>query len=223
MNYGKIKAALVIALCACVAGTAGASTPSTRAAQDDAANVVQVDAATLVRRLTSRNPLQRRDAAEELARQAAVEHRRLVEGYRVQEKDARVKLALDWALYRMGRNEALFSLVRALDSKQSEQSLGYLAQLESPEPLYIFLNRVNGNTQIRLLEVLARAGDAETLEKIKPFTASLDPVIADAAKFAEREIGIRLEETPATEPKRQRRVDEEGSETPPASEENETP
>ena len=79
-------------------------------------------------------------------------------------------------------------------------------QLESPAPLYVFLERVNGLTTIRLLEVLAALGDHDTLERLKPFTASLDPTIADAAKFAEREITIRLEETPAVEPKRERKV-----------------
>jgi hypothetical protein len=142
-----------------------------------------------------------------LARLAAVEHRRLAEGYRAQEKDARARLALDWALYRMGKGESLFLLVGALDEKkQAEQAVAYLKQLEGPEPLYVFLGRVNGNTQIRLLEVLAAVGDRATLEKILPYTQSLDPLIADAAKFAEREINIRVEETPAVEPKRQRKT-----------------
>ena len=161
----------------------------------------------------------RATAAEELARLASVEHRRLVEGYRVQEKDERVKLALDWALYRMGKNESLFPLVRALgEKKQAEQTVAYLKQLEGPAPLYVFLTRVNGNTQIRLLEVLAAVGDRDTLERIKPFTESLDPGIADAAKFAEREIQIRVEETPAVEPRRRRKVGEAADEgqTPPS-------
>ncbi len=174
----------------------------------------QTDAAPFAKRLASRNPLERRAAAEDIARQSDVTQRKLVEGYRWQEKDARVRVALDWALYRTGKDDALFSLVRALDSKQSEQALGYLAQMEGPEPLYVFLTRVNGNTQIRLLEVFARTGDATTLETIKPLTASLDPGIADAAKFAEREITIRLEERPADAPKRPRQVGE--SEQPPS-------
>src|SRR5215212_3358290 len=165
------------------------------------------DSSAVARKLSSRNASERRAAAEELARLAAVEHRRLAEGFRVQERDARVKLALDWALYRMGKNETLFQLVNALDEKgRAEQSVAYLKQLEGPEPLYVFLGRVNGNTQIRLLEVLAAVGDRATLEKIQPYTQSLDPLIADAAKFAEREITIRVEETPAVEPKRQRKV-----------------
>ena len=181
------------------------------ARQDEPSKAPGPDSATVARRLSSRAAPERRAAAEELARLAAVEHRRLVEGYRAQEKDARVKLALDWALYRMGRNEALFALVKALDEKgRAEQSVGYLKQLEGPEPLYVFLGRVNGRTQSRLLEVLASVGDRGTLEKIQPFTQSLDPLIADAAKFAEREITIRVEETPAVEPKRERKVGKDG-------------
>jgi hypothetical protein len=200
--------ALTLTLLALFAGQAHASgTPSRIRPQDETSGPAQIDSATVARRLSNPNASERRAAAEELARLAAVEHRRLVEGYRVQEKDARVRLALEWALYRMGKDESLYSLVRALEvKKQSEQAVAYLKQIESPEPLYVFLTRVNGNTQIRLLEVLAAVGDRGTLAQIEPFTASLDPGIADAAKFAEREINIRLQETPAVEPKRQRKV-----------------
>ena len=181
-------------------------------AQDEPSKAPGADSATVARRLSSKLVSERRAAAEELARLAAAEHRRLAEGYRAQEKDARVRLALDWALYRMGKNESLFPLVRALDEKrEAEQAVGYLKQLEGPAPLYVFLTRVNGNTQIRLLEVLASVGDRDTLERLKPFTESLDPGIADAAKFAEREINIRLEETPVVEPKRQRKTGKVGS------------
>jgi len=195
----KRKLVLTLTLLALCASHAAAQEGETRPAS--------FDSSAVARKLSSRVPTERRAAAEELARLAAPEHRRLAEGYRVQEKDARVKLALDWALYRMGKNESLFPLVRALDEKkEAEQAVGYLKQLEGPAPLYVFLTRVNGNTQIRLLEVLASVGDRDTLERLKPFTESLDPGIADAAKFAEREINIRLEETPAAEPKRRRKV-----------------
>ena len=176
--------------------------PSARAQEITAAK----SSADVARRLSSRNPLQRREAAEDLARAAAVEHLRLVEGYRLQEKDEHVRLALDWALYRMGRSQALFPLVDALDTSRAEQAVQYLSGLDGPTPLYIFLDRVNGKTQIRLLEVLARVGDSDTLERIKPFYTSLDPTISDAARFAEREITIRLEETPKEDPKRPRQT-----------------
>jgi len=185
------------------------------AAQDESDAARKISSSAVAVKLSSPNAGVRREAAEELARLALAEHRRLAEGYWVQEKDSRVRLALDWALYRMGKNESLFALVRALDEKKlAEQSVAYLKQLEGPEPLYIFLDHVNGNTEIRLLEVLAAVGDRTTLERVRPFTESLDPGIADAAKFAEREINIRLEETPKVEPKRPRKVGS-GDETAP--------
>jgi len=185
-------------------------------AQEDSSNPTAADSAAVARRLSSRNPVERRAAAEELARAAAAEHRRLTEGYRAQERDARVRLALDWALYRMGKNEALFGVVSELDSKKTaEQAVGYLKQIESPEPLYVFLGRVNGNTLIRVLEVLASVGDAATLERVKPYAESLDPGISDAAKFAEQEITLRLQEPPAAEPKRQRKVGSTSGDTQP--------
>lgn len=179
--------------------------------QDEPSKAPGADSSTVARQLSSRSPYERRKAAEELARLAAVEHRRLAEGYRVQERDERVRLALDWALYRMGANETLFAIVGALDEKgRAEQAVAYLKQLEGPEPLYVFLGRVNGLTQIRLFEVLAAIGNRDTLARIQPYTQSADPLVADAAKFAEREITIRVEETPAAEPKRERKVGKDG-------------
>jgi HEAT repeat protein len=163
---------------------------------DDAGNVDGASAAAQ-KQLASRDPLVRQRAAEELAGLAAPANRKLLEGYRLQEKKARVRLALDWALYRIGKTEALFTVVRALDSQRVNQANAYLTTLETPEPLYFFLERMNGNTQVKLLEVLAKIGDAGTLDKIKPYGESLDPKIAEAAQFATREIEQRLGQTPA--------------------------
>jgi len=133
---------------------------------DDAPGVrnMQGDAADAAKQLTDHDPLVRQRGAEELARLAATDWLHLVEGYRLQEKNARVRLALDWALYRMGKDEALYAVVRALDTGRAEQAAGYLASLETPEPLYAVLPQVNGNTQARLISVLGRSGDAATLE-----------------------------------------------------------
>src|SRR4026207_456576 len=58
--------------------------------------------------LGSSDPLVRQHSAEALARLAATDQRKLVEGYQLQEKNKEVRLALDWALYRMGRSEMLY-------------------------------------------------------------------------------------------------------------------
>src|SRR5918912_831583 len=119
--------------------------------QDQAA--IEDPAAPTLKQLASRDPVTRQRAAEELARLEATDNRRIVEGYRLQEKNARVRLALDWALYRMGKSESLFAIVRALDSSRFRQADSYLKMLDEPAPLYLFLERVNGNTQIKLLEI----------------------------------------------------------------------
>lgn len=190
----------------------GASASPIRVRQDDAP---QADVNVLVRRLTDRDAFVRQRAAEELARLAAVPQRKLVEGYRLQEKNARVRLALDWALYRMGKSDALYTVVRDLDSTRYNQSEAYLAELETPAPLYTILPRVNGNTQIKLLEALARAGDADTLQVVEPYASSADPKIADAARFATREITRRLNapQSPDTK-KRARQVGNVASDVP---------
>ncbi|HEX8651400.1 MAG TPA: hypothetical protein VF708_11215 [Pyrinomonadaceae bacterium] len=163
-------------------------------------------AADAAKRLFNRDPLVRQRAAEEMADLAAADWRHLVEGYRLQEKDSRVKLALDWALYRMGKTETLYAVVRALDSSRYAQAQSYLLKLDSPEPLYIFLKGANTKTTIRLLEVFARTGDAKTLERIDSYKTALDPQVARAAQVSAREINARLAQTPSDAPSRPRRV-----------------
>src|SRR5829696_8345970 len=126
--------------------------------------------AEFAKQLGSTDAHVRQRSAEALARLAATDQRKLVEGYQFQEKNKEVRLALDWALYRMGRAEALYRIIDELDSGRQEQAIGYLSELESPDVLYPFLKRANNAPRINagLLKALARIGDAQTLELIKP-------------------------------------------------------
>jgi HEAT repeat protein len=154
------------------------------------------NAAEFAKQLGSTDPLQRQRSAEALARLAAVNQRKLVEGYQLQEKNKEVRLALDWALYRMGRSEALYRIVEELDSGRQEQAIGYLSELEGPDVLYPLLNKKNNAPRVNagLLKALARIGDAQTLELIKPFRESHQPYVAEAAEIAHDEIEKRLGE-----------------------------
>jgi len=190
-----LKLGACIISCALAGGAAVAVTARTHAAvQDDDSGRGRSDSANaeLARQLSDANPLVRQHAAEELARRVAVDQMKMVEGYRREEKNGRVKLALDWALFRMGRRSALFSIVHALDSSHSNQAEAYLAQLEGPEPLYMFLDHENSKIQAKLLETLGRIGDAKTRDVIEPYMSSTDQRVADAARFATREITLRL-------------------------------
>ena len=154
------------------------------------------------------DPLVRRRSAEALAHLAAVDQKKLVEGYQLQEKNKDVRLALDWALYRMGKSEALFRVVRELDSSRQEQAVGYLAELESPDLLYPFLKKERNPARVTagLLKALARTGDAQTLELIKPYRESLQPYVAEAAEIASDEIEKRLGQETTTTHSRPRTV-----------------
>ena len=159
--------------------------------------------------LGSTDPLLRQKSAEALAKLAATDQRKLVEGYQLQEKNKEVRLALDWALYRMGKAEALYRVVDDLDSGRQQQAVGYLSELESPDVLYPFLKRANNAPRINagLLKVLARIGDAQTLDLVKPFRESHQPYVAEAAEIASDEIEKRLSEPAATTSARPRTVE----------------
>jgi HEAT repeat protein len=149
--------------------------------------------------LSSADPLVRQKSAEALAKLAATDQRKLVEGYQLQEKNKEVRLALDWALYRMGKAEALYRVVDDLDSGRQQQAINYLSELESPDVLYPFLKRANNAPRINagLLKTLARIGDAQTLELVKPFRESHQPYVAEAAEVAHDEIEKRVSEPAA--------------------------
>jgi len=167
------------------------------------------DPAEFAKQLGSTDAHVRQKSAEALARLAATSQRKLVEGYQLQEKNKEVRLALDWALYRMGRAEALYRIVDELDSGRQNQAVGYLAELESPDVLYPFLKRTTNAPRINagLLKALARIGDAQTLDLIKPFRESPQPYVAEAAEVAHDEIEKRLGEPAPTTRARPRTVE----------------
>lgn len=153
------------------------------------------------KQLSDSDPNVRRRSAEALAHLAATDQRKLVEGYELQEKNKEVRLALDWALYRMGRSEALYRIVRELDSGRQDQAIGYLSELESPDVLYPFLGKSNNPPRVNagLLKALGHIGDAKTLDLVKPFRDSHQPYVAEAAEIAHDEIEKRLAEPSASE------------------------
>lgn len=165
--------------------------------------------ADFAKQLGSADALVRQRSAEALARLAATDQRKLVEGYQLQEKNKDVRLALDWALYRMGKSELLYRIVDELDSGRQEQAIGYLAQLESPDLLYPALRRSTNAPRITagLLKALARIGDAQSLELIKSFRDSHQPFVAEAAEIAHDEIEKRLSEPASTTRVRPRTVE----------------
>ena len=166
-------------------------------------------AARWARQLGHYNPDVRQEAAEALARLAAVEQRKLVEGYQLQEKNKKVRLALQWALYRMGKSDFLFQIVRELDSGRHDQAVGYLSKLDTPALLHSYLKDEDKPPRITvgLLEALAVLGDQESLTLITPFRDSYMPGVAKAAEEAIEQIEVRLAQAEPTKPSRPRIVE----------------
>ncbi len=168
----------------------------------------RVDSAETAGQLGHVDPLVRQRAAEALARLAAGDQKKVVEGYQLQEKNKEVRLALDWALLRMGKGEMLFRIVNELNSSRHDQAVGYLKQLDRANLLYPFLKQ-NGNPRkvtMGLLEALAQLGDGETLEMIKPLRDSFAPGVAEAAEVAIELIEARIAQTETAPPSRPRTV-----------------
>jgi HEAT repeat protein len=146
-------------------------------------------------------------AAEEIARKAEPWFKNMVDGCRLQEKDSKVRLALDWALYRLGENKALFEIVKSLDSGRHTQAVGYLKELETPEPLYMFLPKAKKNAQVGIFEAFSAIGNSDTLNVIQPYRNSPFPEVAKAATIAEEQIALREKQGTDTGKARPRRLE----------------
>ena len=167
------------------------------------------------RQLGHSDPVVRQEAAEALARLAAIEQKKLVEGYHFQEKNKKVRLALEWALYRMGKSDMLFQIVRELDSGRHDQAVGYLSKVDTPALLHSYLKDEDKPARITagVIEALAVIGDQESLALITPLRDSFLPGVAAAAEDAIEKIEARLAQSEPAKPTRPRTV---GSTTDPA-------
>jgi HEAT repeat protein len=168
----------------------------------------RADTAELGRQLGSPDPLLRQRAAEALAQLAATDQRKLIEGYYLQEKNKSVRLALEWASYRIGKQDALYRIVRDLDSSRHDQAVVYLAQLDTPDLLYPYLEREKNKPKVLagILEALGKTGNSETKQKIEPFRDSLQEGVAAAAEQAIDQIEARASQGDVTKPGRPRTV-----------------
>ena len=176
---------------------------------DDDSVDARTDTRVIAARLGDPDPATRRKAAEALAKLAAVDQKKMIEGYRLQENDKQVRLALDWALYRIGKSDALYQVVLELDSDRHDQAVGYLAQIDSPALLHDFLARERSKPKVivGIVEILTLIGDNESLELIKPLRDSVAPGVAAAAESAVEQIEKRLAEANnSTAPSRPRIV-----------------
>ena len=110
------------------------------------------------------------------------------------EKKPAPRLAMNFALYSLGRREHLDPMVAALKERLlHQQALAYLLELKarvSPE-LVNYLNDDSPEVRRRLCLALGMIGDSASAEKLRPLLNDSDPEVVSEASRALRRIGAR--------------------------------
>lgn len=109
----------------------------------------------------------------------------------VRETTSEVKLAMSYALYRLGRGEHLLELV---DNIGRDQAYFYLLELSPQEvqTLYPELKTASGATKARLLDVIGLRADSSALPVVQEMMQSEDAKVVSAANLAMRRLRARV-------------------------------
>ena len=105
----------------------------------------------------------------------------------LREKSARVKLALNYALYHLEREEHLIEIVKNLDKDQAYYYLLEMNAKDVPQ-LYPYLKEADSSIRIRLLEITGLRGDLSAVPIIQEIAESPNKELASAANLALRRI-----------------------------------
>jgi HEAT repeat protein len=148
----------------------------------------------------------RQGAGEGLARAADPQSLSEVEKAVTVEKDASPKLAMEFALVALGKQDALDALVAELGTKiRGDVARAYLIELaRNPAflpKLYAYLQSPEVGVRRRLCEVLMYSGDQSSVPQLDRLEHDPDGDVAAAALRAKRALRARLEaQTPAQAP-----------------------
>jgi len=139
----------------------------------------------------------RQGAGEGLARAADPTSRSELEKALSTEKDASAKLAMDFALSALGKEDALNDVVSELGSKiRGDVARAYLVELtRNPaflSKLYPYLQSPDNGIRRRLCEVLMYSGDEGSLQQLDRLEHDSDNDVAAAALKAKTAIRARL-------------------------------
>jgi HEAT repeat protein len=148
----------------------------------------------------------RQGAGEGLARAADPQSRAELEKALTAEKDASAKLAMEFALAALGKEDALSDVVSDLGGKiRGDVARAYLTEL-SRDPaflpkLYPYLQSPDNGIRKRLCVVLMYSGDQGSLQQLDRLEHDPDRDVAEAALHAKRAIRARLDAAaPPTKP-----------------------
>ena len=140
----------------------------------------------------------RQGAAEGLARAADPQSLSELQKAQLAEKDAAPKLAVEYALAALGKDDALSEVVSGLSSKvRSDVARVYLTELaRNPAfltKLYPFLQSPDSGIRKGLCAVLMYSGDQGSLQQLDRLAHDPDGDVASAALKAKRAIRARMD------------------------------
>ncbi|MCS7312135.1 MAG: HEAT repeat domain-containing protein [Acidobacteria bacterium] len=143
--------------------------------------------------LTSPSAEVRRYAAEGLGRLGKPENAEAVGRAFLQEEDPAIRLAMDFALFRMGRLDHDVGFVRTLqqgDATRMAQLASYVTEyaFDILPALFRYMDRLDAGTQRRLVRLAAYAEDLAVLPLLEKYLDHPDGSLAAAAFEAIKEI-----------------------------------
>jgi HEAT repeat protein len=151
---------------------------------------------TFVENMTDKDPDRRQYAIEGLARIADPRYQDQISRLVLTEKNNDVKLAEYWALYKMGSTSNVQFVVRKLDTDQEGQARAYLMESTSPADLFPYIRSSSKEIRQKVIEILGRIGDQETIKELEPVVRTSSASTADTATVAIKRIEWRMSGRP---------------------------
>lgn len=150
---------------------------------------------TFVENMTDNDADRRQYAIEGLARIAEPRYLDQISRLVLTEKNNDVKLAEYWALYKMGSTSNIQYVVRKLETDQEDQARAYLME-SNPADLYPHINSSSRSVRHKVIEILGRIGDQDTIKELEPVVRTSSAATADVATVAIKRIEWRMSGRP---------------------------
>ena len=149
-----------------------------------------------VENLTDKDKERRQYAAEGLARIGEKRYLDQLSRLVLTEKDKDAKLAQQWALYKLGESGQIRHIVPRLDSGQQDQAYAYLLETDNINDLHPYARSSNKQVKRKVIEILGKIGDQETIAELQPIATSSGAETADTATLANRGQAARRRRRP---------------------------
>jgi HEAT repeat protein len=150
---------------------------------------------TFVENMTDKDGDRRQYAIEGLARIAEPRYLDQISRLVLTEKNGDVKLAEYWALYKMGSTANIQYIVRKLETDQEDQARAYLLESNAAD-LYPHIRSTSKEVKRKVIEILGRIGDQETIKELEPVVQTSSASTADTATVAIKRIEWRMSGRP---------------------------